>query len=150
VLVDVREFFEFTICPHVPGAWFLPGSKLKLFMGQPLSDEVAELASELSVDLDVPSAVRALRAYCAKAGIILCFCRSGRRSIDAASALAALGCTNAVSVSGGILAWEDAGFEIANGLPAVGAATQPGPRPASGARSIRIAPRSVGRKASIR
>jgi rhodanese-related sulfurtransferase len=125
-LVDVRELVEFTMSPHVPGAWFLPASNLMRFMGHPLSEYIAELSGEMPAHVDVRSLVRALRGFCARGGIILCFCRSGRRSLEAAVSLRALGCTRAVSVSGGILSWVEAGFESAEGLPAVLAPSRPG------------------------
>ncbi len=124
VLVDVREFIEFTMSPHVPGAWFLPGSDLTRFLGDPLSDYVAELAAELPAHVDVKYLVRALRAYCANGRVALCLCRSGRRSLEAASALRALGCARAVSVSGGILSWVEEGFESADGMPRVSAVSR--------------------------
>ena len=50
-----------------------------------------------------------------KSSLIYCFCRSGRRSGIATSYLRSVGYENVYNVTGGIIAWQEAGFEIANG-----------------------------------
>lgn len=41
---------------------------------------------------------------------IICYCRSGKRSMQAAFMLEAMGFSNLVNVEGGMLAWEANGF----------------------------------------
>lgn len=49
---------------------------------------------------------------------IYLFCRSGRRSGIATNYLRSLGYSQAFNVAGGIVAWQDAGFQITDGPPA--------------------------------
>ena len=46
---------------------------------------------------------------------IYCFCRSGRRSAIATEYLRSVGYTKVYNVNGGIIAWQDAGFDIVSG-----------------------------------
>ena len=48
---------------------------------------------------------------------IYCFCRSGRRSGIATEYLNSIGYKNVYNVTGGILAWRDAGYDIISGKP---------------------------------
>lgn len=48
---------------------------------------------------------------------IYVICRSGRRSGIATAYLRSLGYTNAHNVTGGVLAWQKAGYEIVSGKP---------------------------------
>ncbi len=50
-----------------------------------------------------------------KAIYIYCFCRSGRRSDIAAEILRQNGYINAINVTGGIIAWGDAGYNVVRG-----------------------------------
>lgn len=50
-----------------------------------------------------------------KATPIYCFCRSGRRSGISTNFLRSAGYTNVHNVTGGIIAWQNAGFEIVSG-----------------------------------
>lgn len=45
---------------------------------------------------------------------ITLYCRSGQRSLLAAENLLKMGYTNVTSMSGGILAWQEAGYQIIN------------------------------------
>lgn len=51
-----------------------------------------------------------------KTSTIYCFCRSGRRSGIAASLLRQNGYVNAINVTGGIIAWRDAGYDVIGGI----------------------------------
>lgn len=51
-----------------------------------------------------------------KTTIIYCICRSGRRSQIAADYLKSNGYSNVINITGGILAWKDAGFETVSGI----------------------------------
>lgn len=52
-------------------------------------------------------------------------CRSGRRSVRAAGILADNGYKNMVNLKGGIIAWQDNGFEVAKGYASADAAAAP-------------------------
>ncbi|KXB06176.1 hypothetical protein AKJ53_01135 [candidate division MSBL1 archaeon SCGC-AAA382F02] len=83
VVLDVRTPDEFE-SGHIPGAILLPVDELKgsTFLEIPHDEE------------------------------ILCYCRSGHRSSWAAEYLSLKGFTRAYNLSGGILAWENLGYEI--------------------------------------
>jgi rhodanese-related sulfurtransferase len=81
-LLDVREFPEFA-------AGRIAGSRLI-----PLG-ELERRAGEISTDKTV-----------------VCICRSGKRSAQAAGKLAALGRNNLSCLDGGLLAWEEAGLPV--------------------------------------
>ena len=76
IILDVRRPDEFAL-GHIPGAVNVPNEIIG-------SDEISELPD--------------------KAQLILVYCRSGRRSKEAAEKLVALGYTNIVEF-GGILDW---------------------------------------------
>lgn len=82
LLLDVREYPEF-------GAGHLKDARLI-----PLA-EIERRAGELS-----------------KAPPIVTLCRSGSRSTEAASALVRLGFTNVSQLTGGMMAWEQAGLPV--------------------------------------
>ena len=44
-------------------------------------------------------------------------CRSGRRAVPAAQFLRDLGVTEALILDGGMIAWQDCGFEVRHGTP---------------------------------
>lgn len=67
---------------------------------------------QISHDL-LPGALDQLPAD--KATKIYCFCRSGRRSDIAATILRNYGYVNAINVTGGIIAWTDAGYKVVRG-----------------------------------
>ena len=50
-----------------------------------------------------------------KSALIYCFCRSGRRSGIATAYLREIGYENSYNVSGGILAWKEAGYPVVSG-----------------------------------
>lgn len=81
-LVDVREQAEFA-GGRIAGARLLP-------LG-----EVERRAAELD-----------------RARTVVCVCRSGKRSAQAAEKLAALGFTHVQQLDGGLLAWEQAGLPL--------------------------------------
>lgn len=82
-IVDVREQHEWD-AGHIPGAVLVP-------LGR--------------VEQDIPQRF-------GKDEALITHCRSGVRSAKAAFALKQLGFTNVASMSGGILAWEKAGFPV--------------------------------------
>jgi rhodanese-related sulfurtransferase len=82
VLVDVREVNEWET-GHIPGAKFMPLSEFQ----------------EYYQSLD-------------KNAEIILQCRSGKRSMSAALFLADQGYTNLSNLEGGILAWQEEGFDI--------------------------------------
>ena len=81
-LVDVREHPEFA-AGRIAGARRLPLGELE------------RRATELDRSLPV-----------------VCVCRSGKRSAQAAEKLAALGFTNVQHLDGGLMAWEQAGLPL--------------------------------------
>lgn len=85
-VLDVRESSEFE-AGRLPGAISIPRGILEFRIG-----EVPEFARK-----DAP---------------ILLYCRTGGRAALAALALAQIGYTNVVSVTGGIMAWEQAGLPV--------------------------------------
>ena len=82
LLLDVREYPEFAAA-HLKDARLIPLA------------EIERRAGELPKDQP-----------------IVCVCRSGRRSADAASTLARLGFTNVSQLAGGVMAWEQAGLPL--------------------------------------
>ncbi len=82
LLLDVREYPEYA-------AGYLKGARLI-----PLA-EIERRAGELPKDQP-----------------IVCVCRTGRRSAEAASTLARLGFTNVSQLAGGVMAWEQSGLPL--------------------------------------
>jgi rhodanese-related sulfurtransferase len=83
-LIDVREPHEFTgELRHVPEAELVP----------------------------LATVVDAARAWDTSAPIV-CVCRSGARSGRAAEALVAMGFADVTNMSGGMLAWNEAGLPV--------------------------------------
>lgn len=82
LLLDVREYPEFAE-GHLEGARHIPLAEIK------------RRADELP-----------------RSQPILCICRSGRRSAEAAATLAQLGFTNVMELKGGVMAWEQAGLPL--------------------------------------
>ncbi len=82
LLLDVREYPEFA-AGHLKGAQLIPLA------------EIERRAGELS-----------------KGQPIVAMCRSGGRSAEAASKLAHLGFTNVRQLTGGVMAWEQAGLPL--------------------------------------
>jgi rhodanese-related sulfurtransferase len=85
-VLDVRETSEFE-AGRVPGAINIPRGVLEFRIG-----EVQEFARK-----DVP---------------IILYCRTGGRAALATLALNQIGYSNVLSVSGGIMAWEQSGLPI--------------------------------------
>lgn len=81
ILIDVREQGEWDEA-HIEEAQFLPLSNF--------DEEMKKLTN--------PNAV------------VVCQCRSGKRSLNAAMMLQDEGFENLFNLEGGILAWQDAGF----------------------------------------
>ena len=89
-IIDVREFPEFA-AGHIASARLVPLSELE--------------ARSNELDRNAP---------------IVCVCRSGKRSAQAAEKLRALGFGNVSQLEGGLLAWEQCT------LPLMGEAASPG------------------------
>lgn len=89
LLVDVREPSEY-VGPlgHIPGARLIPLGALGARLGELTSNQGAPL---------------------------VLVCRSGARSLSAAAALRRAGVAEAVSLAGGMIAWNDEGYEVARG-----------------------------------
>ena len=83
LLLDVRDYPEFA-GGHLPGARLLPLAELE------------RRANELPRDRE-----------------IVCVCRTGRRSAEAAGKLAQFGFAEASDLAGGVMAWEQAGLPLA-------------------------------------
>lgn len=82
-VLDVRTPQEWSGDGHIAGATLLPLDELGARMGELAKDEP-----------------------------IACFCRSGNRSRQACTQLAAAGYSNLVNVDGGIGAWAAAGYPV--------------------------------------
>ena len=82
LLLDVREYPEFA-AGHLKGARLIPLAAIE------------QRAGELPKDQP-----------------IVAMCRSGRRSAEAAATLARLGFTNVSQITGGVMAWEQAGLPL--------------------------------------
>ncbi len=82
----------FLVNTHVPYAGEIAGTKAFIPY-----NETASRLSQFPADKDVK---------------IVLYCRSGRMSEIAARALALAGYTNVFNLSGGMIAWEKAGFKI--------------------------------------
>ncbi|MCP4912522.1 MAG: rhodanese-like domain-containing protein [Oligoflexia bacterium] len=86
VLIDVREQNEWDEA-HIEQALFLPLSNFE--------DETKKLVEQLNNELSKT---------------IICQCRSGKRSLTAATHLMGEGFENLYNLEGGILAWIEAGY----------------------------------------
>lgn len=84
IILDVRQPEEYEKM-HILGALLIPLNALE-----------EKARSKLS-DLNIP---------------ILTYCRSGRRSTEAAEILRGMGYTNVVSIKGGITAWKEKGYPV--------------------------------------
>lgn len=82
IVLDVREPFEFA-AGHLPGSRLIPLGQLSAQAGQ--------------LPKDVP---------------VYVICRSGNRSVTASHTLVAMGFSDIRNVSGGILAWQAAGYPV--------------------------------------
>lgn len=82
LLLDVREYPEYA-AGHLEGARLIPLA------------EIEKRAGELPKDQPIVS-----------------MCRTGRRSADAAATLERLGYTNVSQLTGGVMAWEQAGLPL--------------------------------------
>ena len=82
LLLDVREYPEFA-AGHLKNARLIPLA------------EIEQRAGELPKDQPIVS-----------------MCRTGRRSAEAAATLARLGYTNVSQLTGGVMAWEQAGLPL--------------------------------------
>jgi len=82
LLLDVREYPEFA-AGHLKDARLIPLA------------EIERRAGELPKDQPM-----------------VCMCRSGRRSAEAAEIFARLGFTNVTQLTGGVMAWEQAGLPL--------------------------------------
>jgi rhodanese-related sulfurtransferase len=83
LVLDVRSPEEYAQDGHLAGSMLIPLPELPQRMG------------ELEKD-----------------GPIVCFCRSGNRSLAACTQLAEAGFTNLVNIDGGIGAWRAAGYPV--------------------------------------
>ena len=86
ILIDVREHDEWE-CGHIPNAIFMPLSRFE----QEVKNTILDPSKELILQ-----------------------CRSGKRSQTACKILAQHGRKKLFNLTGGILAWQDAGFTIEN------------------------------------
>ncbi len=87
-IIDVREPSELEETGYIPGAVNIPVKSL------------ADNPALLPADLDAPIAV---------------YCKSGTRSTFGWSVLNALGYTNVTNLTGGFMAWADAGYDVEEG-----------------------------------
>lgn len=117
IIVDVREPWELEFHPSAPGAERLPLFTVRAFCGQPVADE--DISEEPLADLDTTMAtlITMMNRHAHEHKIILCLCRTGRRSLEAVQLLRNLGYCKAVNIAGGIMAWEAAGLPVGQPEP---------------------------------
>ena len=82
LLLDVREYPEFA-AGHLKGARLIPLAEIERRTGELPKNQT-----------------------------IVAMCRTGRRSAEVAATLARLGYTNVSQLTGGVMAWEQAGFPL--------------------------------------
>lgn len=106
VLLDVRAAGEAQRTGFIPGAVQLPADKVK-----------ATLSAFPDQDLKAPIMVYDLRG--------------GEDAVRAAKAIVQAGYENVLVVTGGLVGWRAAGYELATGMPLMTIAYTPKPRPGS-------------------
>ncbi|MCX6068551.1 MAG: rhodanese-like domain-containing protein [Chloroflexi bacterium] len=134
LLICLSLLFVLSACQAAPPAETITGSAVKVDGGSYLNVTPAELNSMLAnkdfvfVNVHIPFAGNIANtdlsiAYdqieqnltqlpADKNAKIVLYCRSGRMSAIAAEALVKLGYTNLWNLDGGMVAWEQAGYEI--------------------------------------
>jgi rhodanese-related sulfurtransferase len=94
VLSDIMKNKDFLLVNvHIPFAGDIPGTDLSIPYDQ-IDQNLSKLPAE-------------------KSAKVVLYCRSGRMSAIAAEKLVSLGFTNIYDLKGGMVEWENAGFEIA-------------------------------------
>lgn len=103
-LLDVRQPCEIEISPSITGSKTFPLINMKSIMGKPMLED--EIGIDEDMLIPVGTIISMLNQHKDHGRILLCYCRSGRRSLEAAALLRLLGYPNAVSVIGGLSALE--------------------------------------------
>lgn len=110
ILCDVRQPWEQQTESRFLGSLTLPLLSLRAFMHQPLTPEEQEEAPHEEVLATMPKVLERFNHARDQAQFVICFCRSGRRSLEAVQLLRELGYRNTLSLQGGVEAWEAAGL----------------------------------------
>lgn len=109
ILIDVRQPVEHALEGEVTGAASMPLFRLKHSLGHVLSTEEQEILDSGKPDAqDIQTFLEMVSRHHDHEGtVLLCLCRSGKRSLHAASLLRAIGYSRAFSVAGGLRAWRE-------------------------------------------
>lgn len=99
-LLDVRQPGEIEITPSIAGSKTFPLINMKSIMGRKRSADEIDMDEDMLIPIG--AIISMLNQHKDYGRILLCYCRSGRRSLEAAALLRQLGYPNAVSVIGGL------------------------------------------------
>ena len=106
-VIDTRFPEEIEIFGALAGAHNLPLSCLQRFTGEQVDPPCEEFSARDLTVAERRDLTTALIEYAASQITLLCVCRNGNRSLVAARLIRDLGHPHAVSLKGGLHAWED-------------------------------------------
>lgn len=112
ILCDVRQPWEHELAKIPSTSIEAPLLLLRAFMGKTMMPEEREEAPVEAVVAAMPKILEMCNQARNQGLLLICMCRSGRRSLEAAEILLELGYPRVVSLGGGIEAWASAGYPV--------------------------------------
>jgi rhodanese-related sulfurtransferase len=113
-IIDIREAWELASGKRVEGATHIPLLPVKSFCNALDAEdlEMMQLIDDSEISIPVSELVRMLNTHRERGSLLLCLCRSGRRSLKASQMLKSLGYKHVFNIKGGILEWEEKGLPV--------------------------------------